>query len=434
MSTPGVTVTPTGVVIVPPSVVLTRKNNSAEDNVVTTVVDGRTTVVTRNEYFTSTLSDGVVVVLQSQTSLVTDVATYTFTESNGDIGVETVTLTSFDIITVCDGDLESLDNHNFHDQQHEHGAVVFPNLQRRDHLAVEHWLVFYVCLGNDKQLDEYEQLGGNKRRMPIDLLTPLQKLFIVRHFYFILQRLANQLERDHHVASDLDRRTNANFELQLVVFVRSHDLHYLRLPFRLCASPVHPGKPSAWLHGHLDLKLEQLLFPARSTSSSSSSVTTCIASGVPQGCVPPPCTQTGLINLPLGCTVTGTSTSRAHGNYQLLVVLILGHHLHTWSASWLRASTLHVNRPHQPADRLHRDQLVDDCFPDDDILVVVKHPYSLNRDDHVPAGHDRRADGNYQLPPARLHGHLDLDVQQLFLVKHANPLKRDYHLTADHDR
>ncbi|GAA5832712.1 hypothetical protein JCM11251_005731 [Rhodosporidiobolus azoricus] len=114
------------VIIVPPAVVLTRdnKNNTAQQNVRTTVVDGVTRtisgdLVTRTgvstlangevttfldiltlpdvtvsetqalqsvatEYITSTLTDGAVVVLQEATELVTEVATYTFTASNGE--------------------------------------------------------------------------------------------------------------------------------------------------------------------------------------------------------------------------------------------------------------------------------------------------------------------------------------------------------------
>ncbi|GAA5947201.1 hypothetical protein JCM10213_001181 [Rhodosporidiobolus nylandii] len=129
------------VIIIPPAVVLTRdsKNNAAQQNAVVTVVNGETRTIgqvnTRTslttladgevstilsvitvpavtvsateapqsvatEYVTSTLSNGVEVILATVTDLVTDVATYTFTQTNGEVQVATLTVTSFDIVTV----------------------------------------------------------------------------------------------------------------------------------------------------------------------------------------------------------------------------------------------------------------------------------------------------------------------------------------------
>ncbi|BGP50294.1 hypothetical protein JCM10450v2_006210 [Rhodotorula kratochvilovae] len=90
------------VIIVPPSVVLTRNSNASADDreqVYTTVVDGVTLTQTR-AFVTTTLTDGVVVVLETATNIQTQVATITYTASNGVIGVETLTLTSLDLVTV----------------------------------------------------------------------------------------------------------------------------------------------------------------------------------------------------------------------------------------------------------------------------------------------------------------------------------------------
>ncbi|GJN92607.1 hypothetical protein Rhopal_005642-T1 [Rhodotorula paludigena] len=170
-------------VVVLPSTLLTRDDGGSDaesQSVVTTVIDGVTRtitnaeVVTRSrlstldngeittltsvvnlpvitvspsaiatvqpEIVTTTLSGGAVIVVEEATSLRTQVATVTFTASNGVVGVETLTLTSFELVTPgfddehqfqlvqlvqCDDDVgDCYNEQHFHQHQLDHGKPI----------------------------------------------------------------------------------------------------------------------------------------------------------------------------------------------------------------------------------------------------------------------------------------------------------------------
>ncbi|GAA6006256.1 uncharacterized protein JCM10292_000038 [Rhodotorula paludigena] len=275
-------------VVVLPSTLLTRDDGGSDaesQSVVTTVIDGVTRtitnaeVVTRSrlstlengeittltsvvnlpvitvspsaiatvqpEIVTTTLSGGAVIVVEEATSLRTQVATVTFTASNGVVGVETLTLTSFELVTViecpgfddehqfqlvqCDDNVGDFDNEqHFHQQQLDHSKPIEHDCsaffdyheqlyEQSEHELEQHGLV-------DDTVDLEQQRLQQQQQLVVRFVVNKRHHYLAANIVFVKLRqylgfeLQRELELDFGGRLRVDERDEQLFQLELLIF------------------------------------------------------------------------------------------------------------------------------------------------------------------------------------------------------------------------